>query len=215
MQIVIGLTVLTCVATLVWGLLALGVCVRCLKRPRRHSMVRAISMGLPVDPEEAGWDADSWVVSCEDGIEMPVWSIRTAGEGPVTILIHDWADSRIDCLPMIEDWKEESSQIHMPDLRGHGEAGGICTFGRLEIADIETMIHSLDETHVRIVGRGYAANLISQLDEQPGLSIERVCQEPWTSDGLHRSLADGGFPVQLPAWIMDLGVRQSGLSRLV
>ena len=84
MQIVIGLTVLTCVATLVWGLLALGVCVRCLKRPRRHSMVRAISMGLPVDPEEAGWDADSWVVSCEDGIEMPVWSIRTAGkEGPV------------------------------------------------------------------------------------------------------------------------------------
>ena len=77
------------------------------------------------------------------------------------------------------------------------------------------MIHSLDETHVRIVGRGYAANLISRLDEQPGLSIERVCREPWTSDGLHRSLADGGFPVQLPAWIMDLGVRQSGLSRLV
>ena len=215
MQIFIGLMILVCTATLIWGLLALVTAVRCLKRPRRHSMVRAISMGLPVDPEEAGWDVDSWSVSCPDGIEMPVWSIRTGGAGPVTVLIHDWGDSRIECLPLVSEWKDESAMVVMPDLRGHGDAAGICTFGRLEIADIEILIRSLDAEHVGVVGHGYAANLISELQEQPDITLQRVCDEPWTREGLHERLVSGGFPIQLPGWLLDLAIRRSGVFQLV
>lgn len=215
MQILFGLVFLVCIAALVWMVLAIGVTLRCMHRPRRHSMVRAISRGHPVDPQEAGWNAESWSVSCNDGLEMPVWSIKVSQKGPVTILIHDWGDSRIDCLPFLEEWEDDSSLLVLPDLRGHGEAEGRCTFGRLEILDIENLIESLDVQQVRIVGHGCAANLISRIQDHPGIELDRICREPWTRDSLHRQLVQAGLPVHLPGWLLDWSTRLSGVSRLV
>ncbi len=214
MQILAGLIILVCIAALIWMLLALGVTVRCLRRPRRHSMVRAISMGHPVDPEEAGWHADSWTVSCDDGIQMPVWSIKTTEQGPVTILIHDWGESRIDCLPLLSEWSD-SEMIVMPDLRGHGESEGFCTFGRLEISDIENLIEVIDVRNIRIVGYGYAANLVSRIKEPSEISLERVCHEPWTRDELPERLGGAGLPVELPGWLLGWCLRLGGVLKLV
>ncbi len=171
-------------------------------------------MGHPVDPEEAGWNADSWTVSCADGIEMPVWSIKMAEEGPVTILVHDWAASRIDCLPLLGEW-QDSSMVVMPDLRGHGESRGHCTFGELEIGDIENLIAALDADTVRIVGHGYAANLVSQISVPSNVELERVCVEPWTREDLPRRIKKGGLPVDLPSWLLGWCLLLGGVVNLV
>ncbi len=170
-------------------------------------------MGHPVDPEEAGWRSDSWTVSCVDGIEMPVWSIKTAQQGPVTILIHDWGHSRIDCLPLISEW-QDSEIIVLPDLRGHGDSQGSCTFGRLEISDIENLIDVLDARNIRVVGYGFAANLVSRIKPPSDITLERVCQEPWTRDELPERLSSAGLPVDIPGWLLGWCLRWGGVLKL-
>ncbi|MCP4815927.1 MAG: alpha/beta hydrolase, partial [Planctomycetaceae bacterium] len=104
----------------------------------------------------------------------------------------------MDWLPFVDEWLAESSQVVVPDLRGHGDASGFCTLGRLEAEDLVGLIKSLDEEPVRLVGCGFGANIVIRTASMvPDEIHEVVAINPWPTDvnGILNRLCMSGMQV--------------------
>src|SRR5438105_2541012 len=100
-----------------------------LTHPARRTYASAVARGKPGDPSELGaaLEFSAWGLKT-GGLELPVWDIRGEREdGPVVVLTHGWGDSRIGALARLGAVAATASRVVAWDMRGHGEAPGICT----------------------------------------------------------------------------------------
>lgn len=118
-----------------------------LSHPPRRTYAAAVARGRPGDPAELGLSFESWSFRSR-GMDLPVWDIPGRNSaGPVVILTHGWADSRIGGLLRVPALLPHASRIVLWDLPGHGEAPGVCRLGTAEVSDLAALLETLDETH--------------------------------------------------------------------
>lgn len=118
---------------------------RTLTCPPRRTYANAVARGRPGDPSELAspHTFDCW--SFRSGRhEFPVWDVPCDNpDGPVVILIHGWADSRIGGLARLPFLSSAASRVILWDLRGHGDAPDICRLGTAEVDDVTALIDHL------------------------------------------------------------------------
>lgn len=144
------------------------------RHPRRRTTAYAVARGWPLDPGEIGLRFEAWSLDCADGAQLPVWEIDASsraaqGANPATnpasssgerrdsglaiVLIHGWAQSKIDMLLHREPWLSIADRIIMYDLRGHGESlANAARLGDGDDSDLLEIIARLDADRVLLVG---------------------------------------------------------------
>jgi pimeloyl-ACP methyl ester carboxylesterase len=118
-----------------------------LTHPPRRTYASAVARGLPGTPSELrpARTFESWTFSGA-GIDLPVWDI--VGDdpaGPVVILTHGWASSRVGMLPRAMGLAPMVSRLVLWDLPGHGEAPGRCSLGRREAGSLHSLLDEVKE----------------------------------------------------------------------
>lgn len=148
----LGLLWLTAIAWTVWML----------THPPRRTYSSAVSRGRPGDPTELPTGPrtfESWTFR-SGGLDFPVWDIPgDAPSGPVVILTHGWADSRIGGLVRVGALAPVASRILIWDMPGHGEAPGICRLGTTEVDHLLALIEHLGPTDLVLVGWSLGAGV--------------------------------------------------------
>lgn len=103
-----------------------------LTRPPRRTYASAVAKGRPGEPSELDKPLPytEWKLQPEG---CPVWDITGLDpSGPIVVMTHGWADSRIGALVRVPAIAELASRIVVWDLPGHGEAPGACRLGTRE-----------------------------------------------------------------------------------
>lgn len=154
--------------SIAWGglaqLLALGLVIAILSaaayaawmltHPPRRTYASAVARGRPGDPSELPVPRPYETWSFRSGaLEFPVWDIPgDSPAGPVIIVTHGWADSRLGALARLPALLPVASRIIAWDLRGHGEAPGICRLGTSEVDDLAALVDRLGAGPVVLYG---------------------------------------------------------------
>ncbi|MDQ1397233.1 MAG: hypothetical protein QOG64_2492 [Acidimicrobiaceae bacterium] len=116
----------------------------------RSSAARAVAGYLRKYPLAPRYRAGQRLaLSTEDGVPISA----TALEGPVTapatvVLVHGFVNS--SRTPKIHAFAHRLAQrVHVvvPDLRGHGRSGGMCTMGLREPLDVEAAVAAARDLH--------------------------------------------------------------------
>ena len=116
---------------LTWAICIAGTIV-VLTRPPRRTYASAVAKGRPGEPSELDTPLEftEWKLEPEG---CPVWDITGLDpSGPVVVMTHGWADSRVGALVRIPAFAGLASRIIAWDLPGHGEAPGACRLGTQE-----------------------------------------------------------------------------------
>lgn len=125
-----------------------------LTHPPRRTYASAVVRARPGDPSELASPRafESWTFTT-DGLSSPVWDIPGDDPaGPVVIMTHGWADGRIGALLRLGPFLPISSRIIAWDLRGHGDATGICRLGTREVEDLAALVEHLGASSVILFG---------------------------------------------------------------
>lgn len=119
---------------------------RRLTRPPRRTYAWAVSKGLPGDPGELAVPRRfERFEFTRDGATLVGWSIDgESPDGPVVVLTHGWADSKVGALGRAEVVAPLASRVVAWDLPGHGESGGASELGLREKADLLGLLETLD-----------------------------------------------------------------------
>lgn len=128
-------------AALYWSVVVLYIA-RSLRSPPRCTYASAIARGLPGDPSELPrpLDAHNWSFTWRN-LSLPVWDIALDDRGPVIILTHGWANSRVGALPRIPPLAGAGAgRLIAWDMPGHGEAPGRATLGLREPGALEALV---------------------------------------------------------------------------
>lgn len=155
--------------------------------PRRRTVSWALATGGPADPDalarprpalRSGADpapsralgapptAPSWRLvdhRAPDGTSLPAWELDGDDPaGPVTIIVHGWGRSRWDSLRRAPLFLPFSSRLILPDLRGHGEAGGSTRLGAVEVADVAALAEGVATpgAPLLLVGHSMGAGIV-------------------------------------------------------
>lgn len=111
-------------------------------RPPRRTYSWALARNRPGDPSELAPSSrvfTTWTFE-SDGLQLPVWDIPGDDpDGPVAVLSHGWGDSRIGALSRVPWLLPICSRLIAWDMRGHGEAPGLCTLGHRESHDLRRL----------------------------------------------------------------------------
>ena len=75
------------------------------------------------------------------------------------VMVHGWAQSRIDMLARSELWLSCSRRVVMYDQRGHGESVGISNLGRGEEEDLLALVECLGSGPVVLAGYSLGARV--------------------------------------------------------
>lgn len=113
-----------------------------LTHPPRRTYASAVARARPGDPSElpAPRPFSTWQFE-HDGAAFPIWDIPGDDpRGPVILMTHGWADSRLGALQRLGPVLPVASRILAWDLRGHGEATGLCRLGTREVEDLVALI---------------------------------------------------------------------------
>ncbi len=116
---------------LTWAICIAGT-ILVLTRPARRTYASAVARGRPGEPSELDTPLGftEWTLDPEG---CPVWDIAGLDpSGPVIVMTHGWADSRVGSLVRIPAFADLASRIVVWDLPGHGEAPGSCRLGTRE-----------------------------------------------------------------------------------
>jgi uncharacterized protein len=119
-----------------------------LTHPPRRTYASAVARARPGDPSELdeGRPFETWTFHSR-GTAFPVWDIPgDAPSGPIIILIHGWADSRIGGLARVPCLALLASRLILFDQRGHGETPGISRLGTAEADDVLALLDHLGRT---------------------------------------------------------------------
>jgi len=174
--------------TVPWGLIALlglaaamvfaavvVLLVQRLRHPPRRTAGWALARGRPADPGDLG------LAHREDEVAgMPFWIAArdeptlASPEAPTVLLLHGWGRSRRDMLARLEPWRRRGFRVVLPDLRGHGDAGGAGTLGTEEAGDLLGLLASLPADRVHLCGHSMggvlAIHLAAATDAAPSRS---------------------------------------------
>lgn len=146
MTAMLGLLPLLALGLLIYTVVLTVATFRGLTRPARRGYAWAVSKGLPGEPSELSSPRrfDRFEFS-RDGVAFVGWSIDGGSSaGPVVVLTHGWADSKVGGLTRAEAVAPCASRVIAWDLRGHGESGGTSTLGLEEKADLLALIETLE-----------------------------------------------------------------------
>lgn len=142
-----GLLILLAIGAVIFWATMVAYVAWMLTHPPRRTYASAVARARPGEPSElepprafASWTFRS------RGLEFPVWDI--AGDdpgGPVVILTHGWADSRIGGLARVPAIAPHASRVILWDLPGHGEAPGVCRLGTREAGDLRVLLETVGE----------------------------------------------------------------------
>ncbi len=122
-----------------------------LTHPPRRTYAAAVARGRPGDPSELtpARRFETWTFRSR-GLEFPVWEVEgDEPAGPVMILTHGWADSRVGGVARVNALAAAASRLILWDLAGHGEAPGICRLGTAEIGDLTALVEVLRDSERR------------------------------------------------------------------
>jgi pimeloyl-ACP methyl ester carboxylesterase len=128
-------------AAALWGV-AVAYVAWMLTHPPRRTYAAAVARGRPGDPSELALPRrfETWTLE-HAGLRLPVWDIPGDDPaGPVVVLIHGWADSRIGGLARIGALAPVASRVILWDLPGHGIAPGTCSLGLHELEFFRQLI---------------------------------------------------------------------------
>jgi len=137
--------------------------------PRPVTIADPQSMGIyydKVDLKSAdGTDLEAWLVPILDAqtiIEQKERALRA--KYPAVILVHDYANTRLEMLPIVQSLHEANYLLLVPTLRGTATSASASTFGIKEAADVQGAIQFLrkrngvDTNRIAILGIGTGAN---------------------------------------------------------
>ena len=166
--------------------------------------------------------AHPFALRAEDGVLIR--GSRLGLDGPSLILCHGFLGWHRK-LPMVRfaEALAERFAVHAIDLRGHGNSGGLCTYGRLELLDVEAAVrfareHRPDEPVVTVGISMGGTSVLRHAGLRGGVDAVVAVSAPARWDG-HTSKA-----VEQIRWISAtpsgrrlaraMGVRLSPLERL-
>ncbi len=180
-------------------------------RPPAGAAAHALARGLPIDMESAELQGSVWMLRTADGLDLPVWDIQGGGEGPVTILMHDWGEAPLTMLPRASALIESTERIVIPTMRGHDGGPGRNSLGSREAADLGCLLDVLGVEGCAIEGRGLGAAAARSVQGDPRVAESRL-EDPWLDgrDGLRRILRGWGFPAWPIAHVAAVACRVSG-----
>jgi predicted alpha/beta-fold hydrolase len=112
----------------------------------------------------------SVAIDARDGVPLRAWYYTSdSPNGKAVILLHGLGGSRQDMVSLGNLFLRQGYAVLEPDLRGHGESGGLSTYGVLEADDVRQWVDWLTKTSgsSRIYGFGSslgAAALLRSLE---------------------------------------------------
>ena len=137
--------------------------------PRPLTTADPQSMGIyydKVDFKSAdGTDLEGWLIPIIDAnliIEQKERALRA--KFPAVILVHDYANTRLEMLPIVQSLHEAGYMLLVPTLRGNSMSAAASTFGIKEAADVQGAIQMLrkrtgvDINRIAVLGIGTGAN---------------------------------------------------------
>ena len=148
-----GLAVLIFTAAAILWLFAVLSVAWMLTHPPRRTYAAAVARRRPGDPSELQPPRafEHWTFR-SNGLDFPVWDIQgDVPTGPIVILSHGWADSRIGGLLRVPAIAPTASRLILWDSRGHGEAPGTCALGTTEVDDLLRLLERLPESSPRVL----------------------------------------------------------------
>jgi hypothetical protein len=112
-------------------------------------------------------------VNAPDGMRLRGWYFEPDAEnGGVVLLLHGVGDTRESMVSLGSLFLRQGYSVLAPDLRGHGESGGLITYGAREAQDVHAWADwMLRQPHIaRIYGFGASlggAELLEAVDAEP------------------------------------------------
>ncbi|HEX8876423.1 MAG TPA: alpha/beta fold hydrolase [Phycisphaerales bacterium] len=165
---------------------------RRLTRPPRRTYAWAVSKGLPGDPGELTVPRrfERFEFSRE-AVTLIGWNIDgDRPDGPVVVLTHGWADSKVGALRRVEAIAPFASRVIAWDLRGHGESAGASTLGLSEKDDLLALLETLgtdtrgDGTPIMLfgwsLGAGVSLAVAADCNRVRGVIAESPYRHPQT-----------------------------------
>ena len=84
-------------------------------------------------------------IKAHDGVSLKAWFYTPdAPNGKTVILLHGIGSTRQDMVPLGYLLLRHGFSVLEPDLRGHGQSGGLATYGVLEADDIRRWVDWVD-----------------------------------------------------------------------
>ena len=208
MEVLVGLFLLLVAAALAWFALAVWLTVRILRWPPRTVLARILSRGGPVTPAEVGLPEPAvWTVRLPGGESLPVWSWPGRGDGPITVLIHDWMGSRLEFLPSIAMFLDDSAQVVAADRAGHGDHPGSAEGGKKDLEAARLLLEYFPDASFRLVGHGLGATLALAQGAMDQLDIvEIIAVDPWknTPGEVAHRLVKAGLVFRPPRSVLTI-----------
>jgi hypothetical protein len=103
---------------------------------------------------------DSVVVAARDGTALRAWYYTPdQPNNKAIILFHGVGSSRADMVALGNLFLKNGYSVLEPDLRGHGESGGIATYGVLEAGDTSAWVDWMEKTAHPSGVYGFGASL--------------------------------------------------------
>jgi pimeloyl-ACP methyl ester carboxylesterase len=117
-----------------------------------------------VCPCFAHMHCESVAIAARDGVRLSAWyytpdvNLAPASGDRAILLLHGVGSNRQDMVALGNLFLRRGYSVLEPDLRGHGESGGLATYGVLEAADVRAWLDWLDKDRARPV-YGFGASL--------------------------------------------------------
>jgi len=123
-------------------------------------------------------------ITARDGVELSAWFYKPdAPNGKVVILLHGIGASRQDMVPLGYLFLRNGYAVLEPDLRGHGESGGLATYGVLEGDDIhrwvDWMVKNTGSKEIYGFGASLGASVLLQSLETETRFQAVVAESPY------------------------------------
>ena len=137
--------------------------------PRPNTIADPQSRGVYYDKVDFkstdGTDLEGWMIPILDAttiIEQKERALKA--KYPAVILVHDYGNTRLEMLPIVQSLHEAGYVLLVPTLRGNATAASGSTFGIKEAGDVQAAIQFLrkrsgvDNNRIAILGIGTGAN---------------------------------------------------------
>jgi dipeptidyl aminopeptidase/acylaminoacyl peptidase len=169
----------------------------------------------PVCPCLVHSKCDSVAITARDGTSLRGWYyVPDAPNGKAIVLFHGVGSNREDMVPLGALFLKQGYSVLEPDLRGHGDSGGIVTYGVLEGGDTSAWLDWLEKTGHPSALYGFGASLgasvlLESLEHETRFHAV-VAESPYFD---FRSVADERIARMLPSgakWVATPFV-ESGL----
>src|SRR5215468_3267080 len=109
-----------------------------------HPIRREISRDKAGHPERAfrpPLTAREVMGQSSDGVNLSAWYVQSVPDnGDAVIILHGLSDNRLAGAGLEPMFLRQGYRVLLPDSRGHGESGGIATFGIKEAGDVHDWV---------------------------------------------------------------------------